>query len=41
MQQQHVSYAQDLTALRNIHNALHYNPLVEQEGLRRPRLVSG
>ncbi len=41
MQQQHVTYAQDLTALRNIQNALHYDPLVEQEAPRRPRLVSG
>lgn len=41
MQQQHVTCAQDLTALRNIHNALHYDPLGDQEALRRPRLVSG
>ena len=41
MQQQHVAYAQELTALRNIRNALHYDPLVEQEAPRRPRLVSG
>jgi hypothetical protein len=41
MQQQHVDHAQDLTALRNIHNALHYDPLAEQATVRRPRLVSG
>lgn len=41
LQQQHVTYAQDLTALRNIQNALHYDPLAEQEAQRRPRLVSG
>ncbi|MGE5153228.1 MAG: dynamin family protein [Bdellovibrio bacteriovorus] len=41
LQRQHVAYAQDLTALRNIHNALHNDPLAEQEALRRPRLVSG
>lgn len=41
MEQQHLIYAQDLTALRNIQNALHYDPLAEQEAPRRPRLVSG
>jgi hypothetical protein len=41
VQRQHVTYAQDLTALRNIHNALHNDPLAELEALRRPRLVSG
>lgn len=29
MQRRHLTYAQDLTALRNIHNALHANPLAE------------
>lgn len=41
MQQQHVDHAQDLTALRNIQNALHYDPLTEQATAQRPRLVSG
>lgn len=41
MQQQHVGHAQDLTALRNIHNALHYDPLAEPTATPRPRLVSG
>jgi hypothetical protein len=41
MRQQHLAHAQDLTALRNIHNALHYDPFAEQESPQRPRLVSG
>lgn len=41
MQTQYVALAQELTALRNIHNALHYDPLSEQEAPARPRLVSG
>lgn len=41
MQRQHLTYAQDLTALRNIHNALHADPLAEQQALAKPRLVSG
>ena len=41
MQTQYVAFAQELTALRNIHNALHYDPLTEQEAPQRPRLVSG
>jgi hypothetical protein len=41
MQRQHMSHAQDLTALRNIHNALHYEPRGEPEASLRPRLVSG
>jgi DNA repair exonuclease SbcCD ATPase subunit len=41
MQTQYVGLAQELTALRNIHNALHYDPLTEQEAPQRPRLVSG
>jgi hypothetical protein len=41
MQNQCVGLAQGLTALRNICNALHYDPLTEQEAPQRPRLVSG
>jgi len=41
MQRQHMSHAQDLTALRNIHNALHYEPRGVPEASLRPRLVSG
>ena len=41
MQTQYVGFAQELTALRNIHNALHYDPLTEQEAPQRPRLVVG
>jgi len=41
MQTQYVGFAQELTALRNIHNALHYDPLTEQEAPQRPRLVCG
>jgi hypothetical protein len=41
MQTQYVGFAQELTALRNIHNALHYDPLTEQDAPQRPRLVSG
>lgn len=41
MQTQYVGFAQELTALRNIHNALHYDPLTDQEAPQRPRLVSG
>ena len=41
MQAQYVGFAQELTALRNIHNALHYDPLTEQEAPQKPRLVSG
>lgn len=41
MQAQYVAFAQELTALRNIHNALHYDPLTELDAPHRPRLVSG
>ncbi len=41
IQTQYVGFAQELTALRNIHNALQYDPLTEQEAPQRPRLVSG
>ena len=39
--QRHVTLAQELTALRNVHNALHHDPSGEQAVARRPRLVSG
>ena len=41
IQTQYVGFAQELTALRNIYNALHYDPLTEQEAPQRPRLVVG
>jgi len=41
MQAQYLGFAQELTALRNIYNALHYDPLTEQEAPQRPRLVAG
>jgi len=41
MQTQYVGFAQELTALRNIYNALHYDPMTEQEAPQRPRLVAG
>jgi hypothetical protein len=41
MQGLYVAFAQELTALRNIHNALRADPLAEPDGERRPRLVSG
>jgi hypothetical protein len=41
LQRLHVELAQQLTALRNIHNALHYNPLVDEERSRKPQLVAG
>jgi hypothetical protein len=41
IQVQYVALAQDLTALRNIHNALHYDPLAEGRDPPRPRLVAG
>ena len=41
MQAQYLGFAQELTALRNIHNALHYDPLTEQDAPQKPRLVAG
>ncbi len=41
MQVQHLGFAQELTALRNIYNALHYDPLTEQDAPPKPRLVAG
>jgi hypothetical protein len=41
IQGQYVTLAEDLTALRNIHNALHYDPLAEGQDPPRPRLVAG
>lgn len=41
MQGQYVEFAQVLTALRNIQNALHADPTAEQGLGQRPRLVSG
>jgi hypothetical protein len=41
VQAQYVALAQDLTALRNIHNALHHDPSGESHEPHRPRLVVG
>lgn len=41
LQKQYVELAQQLTALRNIHNALHYDPLVDEQRSGKPRLVVG
>jgi len=41
MQQQYVELAKQLTALRNIHNALHYDPFVEEQRSGKPHLVAG
>jgi hypothetical protein len=41
MQRQYVGLAKQLTALRNIHNALHYDPLVDEQRSGRPHLVAG
>lgn len=41
MQRQYVDLAKQLTALRNIHNALHYDPLVDEQRATKPHLVAG
>jgi len=41
MQKQYVELAKQLTALRNIHNALHFDPLLEEEHAGKPHLVAG
>ena len=41
MRRQHVIHAQELTTLRNIHSALHHDPLGEQEARHTPRRASG
>ncbi len=41
LHKQYVELAQRLTALRNIHNALHYDPLVDEQLSRKPHLVAG
>lgn len=41
MQKQYVELAKQLTALRNIHNALHFDPLLEEEHPGKPQLVAG
>jgi hypothetical protein len=41
MQKQRVELAKQLTALRNIHNALHYDPIVDEERSGKPHLVAG
>ncbi len=41
MQKQYVELAKQLTALRNIHNALHYDPLVDEQRSGKPHLVAG
>jgi hypothetical protein len=41
MQRQQVELAKQLTALRNIHNALHYDPLMDEQRAGRPHLVAG
>jgi DNA repair ATPase RecN len=39
-QRQYVELAKQLTALRNIHNALHFDPTVDEKHSGRPRLVA-
>lgn len=41
LQNQYVAQAKQLTALRNIHNALHYDPLVDEERSGKPHLIAG
>jgi hypothetical protein len=41
MQKQYVELAKQLTALRNIHNALHFDPLADEQRTRKPHLVAG
>jgi DNA repair ATPase RecN len=41
LRRQYIELAQQLTALRNIHNALHYDPLVDEQRTGRPHLVAG
>jgi len=41
LQKQYVELAQQLTALRNIHNALHFDPLVDEQRGGQPHLVTG
>ncbi len=41
LQKQYVELAKQLTALRNIHNALHYDPLVDEQRSRKPHLLAG
>jgi hypothetical protein len=41
MQSHYVALAKQLTALRNIHNALHYDPLVDEQRSGKPHLVAG
>ena len=40
-QKQYVDLAKQLTALRNINNSLHYNPLQNGQRTGKPRLVAG
>jgi tryptophan 2,3-dioxygenase len=40
-QKQYVDLARQLTALRNIHNALHYDPFRDEERSKKPQLVAG
>jgi hypothetical protein len=41
LQKQYVELAKQLTALRNIYNALHYDPLADDQRSRKPHLVAG
>jgi hypothetical protein len=41
LRKHYVGLAKQLTALRNIHNALHYNPLVDEQRTGKPHLVAG
>lgn len=41
MHKQYVELAKQLTALRNIHNALQFDPLLEEEHPGKPQLVAG
>jgi hypothetical protein len=41
LKKQYVELAKQLTALRNIHNALHYDPLVDEQRTGKPHLVAG
>lgn len=41
MQKNYVELAKQLTALRNIHNALHFDPLIDDKHAGKPHLVAG
>jgi hypothetical protein len=41
LQREYVELAKQLTALRNIYNALHYDPLADDQRTRKPHLIAG